>query len=149
MKHRKILIVRVIFIMIGVEAMNVTELMARLLGLTSLWSIEKIQLSEKQKKMYVHVACVYSTEVPCPICSEPIVSIWDINKSVKPYIPLFEYNTCIVYQERWAACPEHGAQQIKPPWEDKLKERLLPDKTAFYKPQHAERTGWRGVLQSL
>ena len=114
--------------MISIEAMNVTELMAQLLGLTSLWSIEKIQLSEEQKKMYVHVACVYSPDVPCPICGQPIVSIWDINKNIKSYIPLFEYNTCIVYQERWAACPEHGAQQIKPPWEEKASGRLMPNR---------------------
>jgi len=90
-------------------------LYSRLLGLSSPWGVEKVELKLTEGEVHVWVALPPKELWVCPDCLER-APIHDHRERVWRHLDTFQYRTLIHARVPRLDCPKHGVKQIRVPW---------------------------------
>lgn len=93
--------------------MRERDLYARLLGIQSPWSVQDVQLDEKEKR--VEVLIEYSGTVKCPECGTQTSRYDSLERSWR-HLDTMQYQTILTAKVPRANCKKHGARQVQVPW---------------------------------
>lgn len=95
--------------------MDEKTLYAKLLGLTSPWGVEKVELRLGEGEVHVWVALPPKQLWVCPDCQEP-APIHDHRERVWRHLDTFQYRTLLHARVPRLDCPRHGIRQLRVPW---------------------------------
>lgn len=91
------------------------ELYAKLLGITSPWGVEDVELDMKTREVLVHVAVVDDDKLKCPTCFEPC-GRHDTRERRWRHLDTMQMKTILVAKVPRVKCEEHGVHQVHVPW---------------------------------
>jgi transposase len=95
--------------------MDEKTLYAKLLGLTSPWGVEKVELRLDQGEVHVWVALPPKELWVCPDCLVQ-APIHDHRERVWRHLDTFQYRTVLHARVPRLHCPRHGVRQLRVPW---------------------------------
>jgi len=95
--------------------MDEKTLYAKLLGLTSPWGVEKVELRLEEGEVHVWVALPPKQLWVCPDCLEQ-APIHDHRERVWRHLDTFQYRTLLHARVPRLKCPHHGIRQLRVPW---------------------------------
>jgi len=95
--------------------MDEKTLYAKLLGLTSPWGVEKVELKLTEGEIHVWVGLPPKQHWVCPDCLER-APIHDHRKRVWRHLDTFQYRTLLHARIPRLNCPTHGVRQLRVPW---------------------------------
>jgi transposase len=95
--------------------MDDRTLYATLLGLTSPWKVEKVELKLKEGEVHVWVGLPPEQLWVCPECHER-APIHDYRGRVWRHLDTFQYKTLLHARIPRLNCPNHGIRQLQVPW---------------------------------
>lgn len=95
--------------------MDDRTLYSKLLGLTSPWGVEKVELELDEGEVHVWVALPPKELWVCPDCLQR-APIHDHRERVWRHLDTFQYRTLIHARVPRLDCPTHGVKQIRVPW---------------------------------
>jgi transposase len=95
--------------------MDDKTLYAQLLGLTSPWGVEKVELKLAEGGVHVWVALPAKELWVCPECLER-APIHDHRERTWRHLDTFQYRTILHARVPRLNCPNHGVKQIQVPW---------------------------------
>ena len=95
--------------------MDEKTLYAKLLGLTSPWGVEKVELKLTEGEIHVWVGLPPKQHWVCPDCLER-APIQDHRKRVWRHLDTFQYRTLLHARIPRLNCPTHGVRQLRVPW---------------------------------
>jgi len=95
--------------------MDDKTLYAKLLGLTSPWGVEKVELRLSEGEVHIWVALPPKQHWVCPICLEH-APIHDHRERVWRHLDTFQYRTLLHARVPRLKCPRHGVRQLRVPW---------------------------------
>lgn len=95
--------------------MDEKTLYAKLLGLTSPWGVEKVELKLTEGEVHVWVTLPPKQHWVCPDCLER-APIHDHRERVWRHLDTFQYRTLLHARIPRLNCPTHGVRQLRVPW---------------------------------
>jgi len=95
--------------------MDDRTLYSRLLGLSSPWGVEKVELKLAEGEVHVWVTLPPKELWVCPDCLER-APIHDHRERIWRHLDTFQYQTLIHARLPRLDCPTHGVKQIRVPW---------------------------------
>ena len=95
--------------------MDEKTLYAKLLGLTSPWGVEKVELRLADGEVHIWVALPPKQHWVCPDCLER-APIHDHRERVWRHMDTFQYRTLLHARVPRLNCPTHGIRQLRVPW---------------------------------
>ncbi len=99
--------------------MDEKSLYAAVLGVTSPWGVEKVDLRLTEGEIHVWVALPAATRWVCPECLAE-APIHDHQERVWRHLDTCQYRTLIHARVPRLRCSTHGIKQIKVPWAEPL-----------------------------
>lgn len=91
------------------------ELYAKLLGVTSPWTVESVELDMKAKQVVVGVEIVDPSGLTCPVCFKPC-GRHDTRERRWRHLDTMQMKTILVAKVPRVNCDEHGVRQMHVPW---------------------------------
>jgi transposase len=95
--------------------MDEKTLYAKLLGLTSPWGVEKVELRLADGEVHIWVGLPAKQDWVCPDCLER-APIHDHRERVWRHLDTFQYRTLLHARIPRLNCPTHGLRQLRVPW---------------------------------
>lgn len=95
--------------------MDDKSLYAKLLGLTSPWGVERVELKLAEGEVHVWVSLPPKQLWVCPGCLQA-APIHDHRERMWRHLDTFQYRTLIHARIPRLDCPTHGVQQLRIPW---------------------------------
>ena len=99
--------------------MDEKTLYAKLLGLTSPWGVEKVELRLDEGEVHVWVALPPKQLWVCPDCLVR-APIHDHRERVWRHLDTFQYRTVLHARVPRLNCPRHGVRQLRVPWAEEV-----------------------------
>lgn len=96
-------------------AMDDRTLYAKLLGLTSPWGVERVELKLAEGEVHVWVSLPPKQLWVCPDCLQA-APIHDHRERMWRHLDTFQYRTLIHARIPRLDCPTHGVRQLRIPW---------------------------------
>jgi len=91
------------------------DLYAKLLGITSPWSVEDVELDMKAREVVVRVAVADDDALKCPECFRPC-GRHDTRERRWRHLDTMQMKTILVAKVPRVKCDEHGVHQVHVPW---------------------------------
>jgi transposase len=113
--------------------MRDTELYSQILGISSPWSVEKVDLQVAQGKVDIWLEHKAGVSWPCPVCGGALPVRDHAEERVWRHLDTCQFMTFLHARIPRVDCPEHGVRQVKVPWAEPksrftlLMERLVID----------------------
>ncbi|MBM4026340.1 MAG: hypothetical protein FJ280_13200 [Planctomycetes bacterium] len=95
--------------------MDDKSLYGRLLGLSSPWAVDKVELRLEQGEVHVWVVLPSKELWVCPDC-QARAPIHDHRERVWRHLDTFQYRTMLHARVPRLNCPRHGVRQLPVPW---------------------------------
>ena len=109
------------------------ELCQHILGLSSPWSVSKVELDTEAETINVKVTHPSKTTFDCPECGKSLACYDHVGERQWRHLDSCQYRTILCASVPRVKCPEHGVKQVAVPWAEKnsrftmLFERLAID----------------------
>ena len=113
--------------------MRDTELYQRVLGLTSPWSVQRVELDVPGKRVEVWVEHSVGVQWACPQCQQPLACYDPAEERVWRHLDPCQFRTHLHARIPRVNCPQHGVLNVAVPWAEArsrftlLMERLVID----------------------
>lgn len=91
------------------------DLYAKLLGISSPWGVEDVELDMKAKEVVVRVAIADANELKCPVCFR-VCGRHDTRERRWRHLDTMQMKTILVAKVPRVNCEEHGVHQMHVPW---------------------------------
>jgi len=96
--------------------MRDVELYQRILGLSSQWSVERVDLDVAGKRVDLHVGHTTEVRWRCPHCEQEL-PVYDHSEARSwRHLDTCQFQTFLTARLPRVNCPEHGVVQIEVPW---------------------------------
>lgn len=95
--------------------MHQNQLYERILGLSTPWFVNSVDLNESSGLVEVQVACDPSAVLYCPQCGQPAPR-YDKRRRQWRHLDTCQFQTKVVADVPRVCCPEHGCLTIQVPW---------------------------------
>lgn len=96
--------------------MDSVELYRQLLGLTTPWTVERVELDIAKQHVEVHVGHATGQLFACPECVREL-SVYDHStERVWRHLDSCQFLTYLHARAPRVSCPEHGVRQVSVPW---------------------------------
>ena len=96
--------------------MRDTELYRRLLGLESPWSVARVELDVKQRRVDVYAEHAKRRTWPCPECGEPCGLHDHDEERTWRHLDSCQFQTHLHARLPRVRCSVHGVRQVRVPW---------------------------------
>lgn len=109
------------------------ELYQQILGLSSPWSVERVDLEAAKSEVHVYVEHPRGTKFCCPKCKLELACYDHAAERQWRHLDTCQFKTILHARQPRVECPEHGVQMVNVPWAEKssrftlLFERLAID----------------------
>lgn len=96
--------------------MHSEELYRQMLGLTTPWDVERVDLNMTEKRVDIHVGHPARQQFACPQCGRAL-SVYD-HQSVRiwRHLDSMQFLTYLHARAPRVSCPAHGVRQVVLPW---------------------------------
>lgn len=95
--------------------MNETQLYEQVLGITSPWSVDSVDLSLGEQKVTVNISFDGDYRFSCPICSKESPRYDKVHRQWR-HLDTCQFQTTISGDIPRVDCKEHGVHQVPVPW---------------------------------
>src|SRR5881392_3724878 len=96
--------------------MDSTELYRQLLGVTSPWTVERVEMSVHEVCVDVYLSHAEGERFACPECGGEH-SVYDhADERQWRHLDSCQFRTVVHARPPRVACPEHGVRQVRLPW---------------------------------
>lgn len=96
--------------------MDSVELYRQLLGLTTPWTVERVELDVSRQQVEVHVGHATGERFACPECGREL-GVYDHQaERVWRHLDSCQFLTYLHARAPRVSCPEHGVHQVVLPW---------------------------------
>lgn len=125
--------------------MQDNELYDYILGLSSPWSVSRVELVEELGEIHVHVEHPRGTTFCCPECELELPCYDHAEERCWRHLDSCQFKTILRARAPRVKCPEHGVKTVQVPWAEKhgrftvLFERFGRDRRFFF------RMAWRSL----
>jgi transposase len=108
------------------------QLYEQILGITSPWFVERVELELEQGEVHVHLNHPVDTQWPCPECGT-LCSVYDHQPTrAWRHLDTCQYQTILHAEPPRSNCEKHGPRIVKLPWaEPKSRFTLLFERLAI------------------
>jgi transposase len=96
--------------------MDSVELYRQLLGLTTPWTVERVELDIAQQHVEVHVGHPAGQRFACPECGRELGVYDHLAGRVWRHLDSCQFLTYLHARPPRVSCPEHGVRQVALPW---------------------------------
>jgi transposase len=96
--------------------MRDTELYRQLLGIEPPWSVDRIDLNVKERRVDVWSEHRAGTKWPCPECGEKLPVYDHAPERAWRHLDSCHFKTFLHARPPRVQCPEHGVRQVRLPW---------------------------------
>jgi len=96
--------------------MQDTELYQQILGLTSPWRVQTVQLDVSAQEIVVQVEHPRGTLFPCPECSRELPCYDHGEERRWRHLDSCQFKTILVAKVPRVQCSEHGVKTVSVPW---------------------------------
>lgn len=96
--------------------MDSVELYRQLLGLTTPWTVERVELDVARQHVEVHVGHPAGQRFACPECGRELAVYDHQAERVWRHLDSCQFLTYLHARPPRVACPEHGVRQVTLPW---------------------------------
>jgi transposase len=98
--------------------MDSTELYRQLLGVTSPWTVERVEMSVHEVRVDVYLAHTEGARFACPECGSEH-SVYDhTDERQWRHLDSCQFRTLLHARTPRVKCPEHGVRQVRLPWSE-------------------------------
>jgi transposase len=98
--------------------MDSTELYRQLLGVTSPWTVEKVEMSVHDVRVDVYLAHAEGARFACPECNVDH-SVYDHSEERQwRHLDSCQFRTLLHARTPRVKCPDHGVRQARLPWSE-------------------------------
>lgn len=98
--------------------MDSTELYRQLLGVTSPWTVERVEMSVHEVRVDVYLAHTEGARFACPECGSEH-SVYDhTDERQWRHLDSCQFRTLLHARTPRVKCPEHGVRQARLPWSE-------------------------------
>jgi transposase len=94
---------------------QMNELFRMALGLAEPWTVNKIEFSDSQHQLDIHLDFPSGSRFPCPVCREP-AGVYDTSERTWRHLNFFQHTTQLHARLPRIQCPEHGVKTVEAPW---------------------------------
>jgi transposase len=101
-------------------AVRDTELYRHLLGISSPWTVSRVELSVEEGKVDVWVDHPRGTRWPCPECDRELSTYDHADERAWRHLDSCQFLTYLHARPPRVDCPDHGVRQIRLPWADPM-----------------------------
>ena len=95
------------------------ELYEYILGLSSPWSVSRVELLEEQEEVHVHVEHPRGTTFCCPDCELDLPCYDHAEERCWRHLDTCQFKTILRARAPRVKCPEHGVKTVQVPWAEK------------------------------
>lgn len=99
-----------------IPLMRDKELYRHLLGLTSPWRVDRVELNVEEKRVDVWATHRYLKSWPCPECERPCGLAGHAEERSWRHLDSCDFETHLHARQPRVRCPEHGVRRVKLPW---------------------------------
>lgn len=96
--------------------MDSVELYRQLLGLTTPWTVERVDLDIAKQHVEVHVGHAPGQRFACPECGRELAVYDHLAERVWRHLDSCQFLTYLHARAPRVSCPEHGVHQVRLPW---------------------------------
>lgn len=96
--------------------MDSVELYRHLLGLTTPWTVERVELDMAKQHVEVHVGHPSGQRFACPECGRELGVYDHLAERVWRHLDSCQFLTYLHARPPRVSCPEHGVHQVTLPW---------------------------------
>ena len=96
--------------------MDSVELYRQLLGLTTPWTVERVDLDMAKQHVEVHVGHPAGQRFACPECGRELGVYDHLAERVWRHLDSCQFLTYLHARPPRVSCPEHGVHQVTLPW---------------------------------
>lgn len=96
--------------------MDSIELYRQLLGLTTPWTVERVELDMAKQHVEVHVGHAPGQRFACPQCGRELGVYDHLAERVWRHLDSCQFLTYLHARPPRVSCPEHGVHQVTLPW---------------------------------
>lgn len=96
--------------------MDSIELYRQLLGLTTPWTVERVELDMAKQHVEVHVGHSPTQRFACPQCGRELAAYDHLAERVWRHLDSCQFLTYLHARPPRVSCPEHGVHQVTLPW---------------------------------
>lgn len=97
--------------------MNETQLYEQVLGVTTPWSVDSVELSLAEQRVTVSISFNDGHGFTCPVCSKPSPGYDKVSRQWR-HLDTCQFQTTIRADIPRVECKEHGVHQVLVPWAD-------------------------------
>lgn len=91
------------------------DLFRMALGLADPWTVDKIEFSDEQHQLDIHLDFPSGSRFPCPLCCQP-AGVYDTAERTWRHLNFFQHTTLLHARLPRVDCPEHGVKTVEAPW---------------------------------
>ncbi len=88
------------------------ELFRMALGLAEPWVVSKIEFSEGQRQLELHLDFPSGSRFACPECGHSGCGVYDSSKRTWRHLNFFQHKTLLHARQPRVECPEHGVRTV-------------------------------------
>lgn len=96
--------------------MDSVELYRQLLGLTTPWTVERVELDVAREHVEVYVGHLAGQRFGCPECGRELGTYDHLAERVWRHLDSCQFLTYLHARPPRVSCPEHGVHQVTLPW---------------------------------
>ena len=96
--------------------MDTAELYRQLLGLMTLWTVDRVDLDVMKQRVDVHVGHPAGERFACPECGKEFAVYDHLAERVWRHLDSCQFLTYLHARAPRVSCPEHGVRQAALPW---------------------------------
>jgi transposase len=93
-----------------------TELYRHLLGIVAPWTVERVEMDPKGRRVDVWAAHPAGERWPCPECGQPLALFDHAEERVWRHLDSCAFHTFLHARVPRVECPQHGKLQVRVPW---------------------------------
>jgi len=96
--------------------MDSTELYRQLLGVTTPWTVERVDMDVAHLRVDVHLTHAGGARFACPECAAELAVYDHTEERVWRHLDSCQFQTLLHARPPRVNCPEHGVLRVKLPW---------------------------------
>ena len=94
----------------------VEELFTRALGLEAPWQVVKLEFSESNKRLDIHLDFPKGSRFHCPVCDHTDVVAYDTEDKTWRHLDFFQHQAYLHCRVPRIDCPDCGVKTVELPW---------------------------------
>ena len=94
----------------------VEKLFTRALGLEAPWEVVKLEFSQSNKRLDIHLNFPRGSRFRCPVCDREDVAAYDTEEKTWRHLDFFQHQACLHCRVPRIDCPDCGVKTVELPW---------------------------------